>query len=396
MFADRSSRAAPDELQLPLPQGPRSYAMVEAEWRQSHDVASATLREFVASPTEPLHINLERLVELLSEAQRDSSPFGAWIFREGARTLASIPHDASFIDNNDFSHAAKYLFCGACFKPPQRSVLDDVASLHDATALVDRAVRFCESSRSLGTTPLIIRGIVVTNMRRWVESGRLDEFYYKPANLTSSEFLNLVRTQSGDEVVRSFGSQSPRVTAPQRLNLGFCEATSPAEFLLWVFENKLTMPLPELHAGLRDLLVSHLGEDLTRYPFLNRTETRSDPITQSADTVEFSPGYYFDVFGTLIAHDGAPNVRLIQLMMDLRAKGRSSHAFLVSDSQPEEVAKALAFMPDHPPLLYKEDLRSRELEFLIDNSDPTGQGLHARRHLLPDQAVETLSPALPS
>lgn len=207
MFVDRSSRAAPGESQVFLPQGSRSYAMIEEGWKTSHDVASATLREFVASPTEPLHINLERLVELLSEAQRDSSPFGAWIFREGARTLASIPHDASFIDNNDFSHAAKYLFCGACFKPPLRSVLDDGGSLPDATALVNRAVQFCESSRSLGTTPLIIRGIVVTNMRRWVESGRLDEFSYKPGSLTSSEFLNLVRMQSGDEVLRSFGSQ---------------------------------------------------------------------------------------------------------------------------------------------------------------------------------------------
>jgi hypothetical protein len=396
MFEDRSSRAALGESQVVLPHGSRSYAMIEEGWRASHDVAGAILREFVVSPTEPLHINLERLVELLSEAQRDTSLFGAWIFREGARTLASIPHDASFIDNNDFSHAAKYLFCGACFKPPLRSVLDDVGSLPDATALVNRAVQFCESSRSLGTTPLIIRGIVVTNMRRWFESGRLDEFYYKPGSLISSEFLNLVRMQSGDEVLRSFGSQSPRVTAPHRLNLGFCEATSPTEFLLWVFEHKLTLPLPELHSRLHALLVDHLGEDATRYPFLNRTETRSDSIPQSVDTVEFSPGYYFDVFGTLIAHDGAPNTRLIQLMMDLRAKGNSPQVFLVSDSQPEEVAKALSFIPDHPPLLYKEDLRLRELEFLIDNSAPSGQGLHARRHLLPDQAVETLRAALPS
>jgi hypothetical protein len=110
--------------------------------------------------------------------------------------------------------------------------------------------------------------------------------------------------------------------------------------------------------------------------------------------MEFFPGFYFDVFGTLIDHDGAPNVRLIQLMTDLRAQGSSSRVFLVSDSQPEEVARALSFIPDHPPLIYKEDLRSRELEFLIDNSNPSGQGLHARRHLLPDQAVETLRTVL--
>ena len=393
MFSERSSRAVPGESEVRAHDS-CSYARIEDDWRQSDEVATATLREFVASPTEPLHSNLERLAEILSEAQRDSSVFGTWIFREAARTLASIPHHASFIDNNNFSHAAKYLFCGACFKPRQRSVLDDVASLREATAVVDRAVQFCESSRSLGTTPLIIRGIVVTNMRRWVDSGELEDFYYKPGSLISSEFLGLLRRQSGDEVVRSFGSPSPRVTAPHRLNLGFCEATSPTEFLLWVSENKLTMPLPELHSGLHSLLAAHLGERASHFPLLSQTEPHLDRITQSADKMEFFPGFYFDVFGTLIGHDGAPNVRLIQLMTDLRAQGSSSRVFLVSDSQPEEVARALSFIPDHPPLIYKEDLRSRELEFLIDNSNPNGQGLHARRHLLPDQAVETLRTVL--
>jgi hypothetical protein len=33
-------------------------------------------------------------------------------------------------------------------------------------------------------------------------------------------------------------------------------------------------------------------------------------------------------------------------------------------------------------------LYGSELEYLIDNSDPEPQGLHARVHLLPDHAVQ--------
>jgi hypothetical protein len=389
MFADRSSRDVVGEPNARAV-GSHSYLLIEESWRISAVRGRATLEELVSSPQAPLHINLERLVDVMSDAQRDSSPFGAWLFQEAARTLASICPDASLIDNNDFSHAAKYLFCGACFRPPSRSVLDNRESLHEATALVDRAVTFCESSQSLGTTPLIIRGIAVTNMRRWVEAGSLAEFYFKPSSLTSSAFLGLIRTQSMDEVARCLGSTSLRVTAPHRLNREFCEADSPAEFLLRAFEHNLTMPVPELHAALRELLVRHVAEGLSRYPFLTREVPSATGTYHSTDRIDFAPGYYFDVFGTLIDHDGTPNARLIQLITDLRAKSAASPVFLVSDSQPGEVAKALSFMPELPPLLYKEDLRSKELEFLIDASGPSGQGLHARQHLLPDQAVERM------
>lgn len=389
MFADRSSRdvvGGPNARAV----GSHYYLLIEESWRVSEERGSASLEKLVSSPHEPLHINLERLVDVMSDAQRDSSPFGAWLFQETARTLASISPDASLIDNNDFSHAAKYLFCGACFRPPLRSVLDDRDSLPEATALVDRAVTFCESSQSLGTTPLIIRGIAVTNMRRWVEAGSLAEFCFKPSSLTSPAFLALIRNQSMDEVSRVPGSTSLRVTAPHRLNLEFCEADSPAEFLLRAFEHNMTMPVPELHAALRELLVRHVGEGLSRYPFLTREVPSATGTYHSTDRIDFAPGYYFDVFGTLIDHEGTPNARLIQLITDLRAKSAASPVFLVSDSQPGEVAKALSFMPELPPLLYKEDLRSKELEFLIDASGPSGQGLHARQHLLPDQAVERM------
>jgi hypothetical protein len=172
--------------------------------------------------------------------------------------------------------------------------------------------------------------------------------------------------------------------------LEFCLARSPAEFLERAFELKLTMPIPELHAALRELLRRHLGQGVSRYssPAHNATfSTRAHPPTES---IEFAPGYYFDVFGTLIDHEGTPNTRLVQLIEDLRATSAATPVFLVSDSQPEEVAKVLSFMSNPPPLLYKEDLRSKELEFLIDASGPSGQGLHARQHLLPEQAVERI------
>jgi hypothetical protein len=326
----------------------------------------------------------------MSEAQRDSSPFGAWLYTEAARTLARISPDGSLIDNNDFSHAAKYLFCGACFRPPLRSILDERESVREATALVDRAVAFCESSQSLGTSPLIIRGIAVTNMRRWVEHGSLAEFYFKPSSLTSSAFLGLIRTQSMNEVARVLRSDSSQVTAPHRLNLEFCVARTPAEFLERVFKLKLTMPIPEIHAALRELLRSHLGQGLPHYSSAAHHATFSTRAHQPPESIEFAPGYYFDVFGTLIDHEGTPNTRLVQLIEDLRATSAATPVFLVSDSQPEEVAKVLSFMSNPPPLLYKEDLRTKELEFLIDASGPSGQGLHARQHLLPEQAVERI------
>jgi hypothetical protein len=150
------------------------------------------------------------------------------------------------------------------------------------------------------------------------------------------------------------------------------------------------MPIPEIHAALRELLRSHVGEGPPPYPSLGQHATFSTGAQQLTDTFEFAPGYYFDVFGTLIDHEGTPNTRLVQLIEDLRATSAATPVFLVSDSQPEEVAKVLSFMSNPPPLLYKEDLRSKELEFLIDASGPSGQGLHARQHLLPEQAVERI------
>jgi hypothetical protein len=74
-------------------------------------------------------------------------------------------------------------------------------------------------------------------------------------------------------------------------------------------------------------------------------------------------------------------------MLDLWKSTTKCPVYLVSDSQSDEVEKALEFLPEMPPLLPKEALYGKELEYLIDNCEPEGQGLHAKRHLLPEAVV---------
>ena len=375
----------------------RPYDRVHENWATSEDRGSLTLREFISAPDEPLQINSERLVRLLGDAQHDSSEFGRWVFNEASVVLANIPPDASYIDNNDFSHTAKYLFCAACFRPPLRSVLDQSESLGKAAALVDRAVSFCEMSQSLGTVPLIIRGVIASNMRSWNESGDSDSFYFRPESLRSETFFKLLQHASEQErvqaVPRRGRSLRGRTTAPQALNEKFCAASSPKEFMLWAFAHKLALPAPELTGRLKTLLVAHLGERASHYAFLapDRGEgsERSQQVPLSTNSaLEFRRGIYVDVFGTLINHNGTPNHRLAQVVKDLMNHKRPRPVFLVSDSQHDEVARALSFMDERPPLIHKDSLYGSELEYLIDNSDPEPQGLHARVHLLPGHAVQ--------
>lgn len=375
----------------------RSYDRVQENWEKSEDRGALSLREFVVSPQEPLHINCEHLVELLGDAQDDSSDFGRWVFDEAANVLANIPPDASYIDNNDFSHTAKYLFCAACFEPPLRSVLNHPESLGKAEALVDRAVAFCEMSQSLGTVPLIIRGMIASNMRAWVEQGRIDSFYFHPESLRSAKFVQLIEHAAEQESAQAAGrtgrSSSGTVTAPHLINQRFSSAETPAEFLLWAFAHRVALPVPDLVDRLKELLICHLGDDARRYPFL--AERRADdscslPQKSPATTpvLDFKRGIYVDVFGTLIHHDGTPNYRLVQVVKDLMNHKPPRAVYLVSDSQDEEIGRALWFLDERPPVLHKDALYGSELEYLIDNSAPDPQGLHVRHHFLPEQAVE--------
>ena len=329
----------------------------------------------------------DRLVALISEAQRDSSPFGGWVFEQAARILLETKPTESYIANNEFSHALKYLFMGACCKPALRTIVDSPSTIPLATALIDLACAFCERSESLGTTPLIVRAVMLINMEYWREHRSLSDFFLKPKCLTSPAYLELLRAQTAHEEKGGQRSESGRISAPFRLNQMFCEATSPSQFLLWVFESNVVVPRYEPLGELRRLLVSNLGEDADRYPFLTIGDGVPEKGPSPAVQQEVAPGYYFDVFGTLINHDGAPNTRLIQRMLDLWKSNPTCPVYLVSDSQSDEVKRALKFLPEIPPLLPKDALYGKALECLIDNCEPEGQGLHAKRHLLPEAAV---------
>lgn len=375
----------------------RSYERVYESWAACEDKGALTLREFVSSPEQPLHINCEHLVELIGDAQHDASGFGRWIFEEAAAILSNIAPDSSYIDNNEFSHTAKYLFCAACFTPPLRSVLDHSESLGVATALVDRAVTFCEMSQSLGTSPLIIRGVIASNLRAWVERGDIRSFYFHPESLRSEKFALLLQHARDKEraqaAARPAPSSSGRPATPHLLNQMFCTLTSPERFLVYAFSRQIVLPVPELVGPLKKLLAAHLGEDAGKYPFLatahGASPNRESQTTQSVvPSLDFKGGVYVDVFGTLINNDGTPNHRLVQVVKDLMRHVPPRRVFLVSDSQDEEIAQALSFFNDRPPLIHKDSLYGSELEYLIDNSEPDPQGLHARHHLLPEQAVQ--------
>lgn len=387
----------------PTQQAPNhpSYERVLQSWSISENQGSITLREFVSSPSQPLHINCEHLVELLGDAQHDYTEFGRWVFNQATVLLANIPPDSSYIDNNDWSHTAKYLFCGACFTPqPARSVLDKIDGYAHAEALVQRAVNFCEMSHSLGTTPLIVRGIIASNLRAWAESGNLDSFHFHPTALCSQPFAALLAHCSEMELARgnANGTSKPgiRLSTPYAINEQFCKASSPEEFLLWAFTHEAHLPRPDLSHKIRALLADRVGGSGGSYQELTPPAVPSDieqlsgsaPALSTPPTLDVRRGIYVDVFGTLIHHDGTPNTALVKVLRDLMHQTPARPVFLVSDSQEEEVHSALSFLGEAPTLLMKEDLHGKELECLIDNCEPGPQGLHARHYFSPEQAVE--------
>lgn len=386
MFCDPLTRQL--LLAYPLPGGTAtSYDHIRESWNTSRVAEGLSLGEFVRLPDGSGRIDADRLVALISEAQREPSAFGACIFNAAARLLLETQVTESYLDNNEFSHTAKYLFMGVCFKPALRTLLDTPDAVPLATSLVNMCCEFCERSHSLGTTPLIVRAVMASNIEHWVAGGALTEFFFKPSGLMSPGFQDLLRAQTAHEETEHSTNNSTRMVAPFRLNQAFCEATAPAQFLLWVFENKVPLPRSQALPELRSLLADHLGEESARYPFLHSNNSPRESGEVQAARREVAPGVYFDVFGTLVYHDGTPNTRLVQRMMDLWRSEANRPVFLVSDSQPQEVRRALSFLSELPPLLSKEALQGKELECLIDNASPEGQGFQASRHLSPDEAL---------
>ncbi len=368
-----------------------AYDHMRESWNTSRAPEGLSLDEFVRLPDGSRRIDSDRFVSVISEAQRDASAFGAWIFNEAARLLLETQVTDSYLDNNEFSHAAKYLFLGVCFKPALRTLLDTPDAVPLATSLVNMCCEFCERSHSLGTTPLIVRAVMASNIEHWVAGGALTEFFFKPSGLMSPGFQALLRAQTAHEQTEHSTTDSTRTLAPFRLNQAFCEATSPARFLLWVFENKVPFPRSQALPELRRLLADHMGEESARYPFLHSNNSPRESGEVQAARREVASGFYFDVFGTLVNHDGTPNTRLVQRMMDLWRSEANRPVFLVSDSQPQEVRRALSFLSELPPLLSKEALQGKELECLIDNASPEGQGFQASRHLSPEEALRVLA-----
>lgn len=381
----------------PAPANHPPYDRIRESWLASLDSGTFTLRDFVSSPQEPLHINCDRLVELLGDAQHDASEFGQWVFRQAASLLAEIEPDTSYIDNNDFTHTAKYLFVGTCFTSPARSVLDDKESWLEADRLITRAVSFCETSHSLGTMPLLIKGVIASNVRAWADTGDIGSFCFKPQSLSSASFQGLLDHACDVEARKGEAISSKASSRPMEMIHRFCAASSPPEFLLWALSQKSSLPLPEVAPSLRRLLAASLGEGARAYTFLaGELEKGCEPQAPEATraVLEFRSGVYVDVFGTLIHHDGSPNLRLVQVVKDLMTLTPRVPVYVVSDSQDEEIERALSFLDELPTIIHKDKLEGCELECLIDNSEPGPQGLRAREYLSPDRAVEAATKLL--
>jgi hypothetical protein len=324
-------------------------------------------------------------VQLLGDAQFDRSPFGAWVFEEAARILSQIPADACAGHNSEYSHAVKYLFQGSCARPvPHRSVLDDPHSRSLAERLVDNTVRFCEQSHSLGTSMITVRGILASNLRAWASSGDVGTFLFHPRSLTSPQFLALIEHardhSQAKPVARPRKDPEGFTLDPYGSILRFCAAHTPEEFLDWAASHRVRLPLSECHEALQAALTKSKG-----CPKVESEAPTSSPHCE----LTYRPGIYVDVFGTIIQHDGTPNLRLITFVRDLMQQTPQRQVFLISDSEDEELTEALKPIGDPlPPLIHKEDLRDHELEILIDNCEPEPQGLHARAYLQPTEAID--------
>jgi hypothetical protein len=367
------------------------YLRLFAIWSAMKDRSPLRLVDFLGLSQESTHPNYSALRDLIGDAHFDRSPLGQWIFEQAATILADVTPTQSIADNNEWSHVTSHLFRGSAITPtPHRSLLDHADSRPLAEKLLQRSVQFCESSNSLGTTAVSLRGIVASNLRAWVQSGDMSSFYFRPNCLRSPQLARLLADESAHEASTPHlalpSSVSRRTTAPRATIERFCRAATPREFLSWAFSQNLTPVLPHLAEPLQALLAANSAARKTT----PETEQTSSPATLSAAvTPKFNlrPGVYIDVFGTLI-QEGSPNLRLVQLVHDLMRQNPSRPIFLVSDSAAEDLARELALLPRPlPEVVAKDELETCELELLIDDTEPDIQGLHVRRYLTPEEAI---------
>jgi hypothetical protein len=363
-----------------------AYERIRQLWQVSSENGELSLRDLVAARDPMVPVEYDHLVELLGDAQFDRSPFGTWVFSEAARILASITPDDSAGHNNEYSHAVKYLFHGACVEPvPQRSILDDLQSHAAASMLVDASVRFCESSHSLGTTPVLLRGIVASNLRSWAASNSVDAFFFHPESLRSPRFLDMLEHTRMNHIQNGPPPSSRGfINDPFAVCHHFCAAQSPWEFLQWAFTHNIRLPLSRVSTKLQGTLSSAKKSE-------QPGDSRAAQDLDASESISLEPreGIFVDIFGTLIHHDGSPNMRLLHLIRQLMREAPCRPVFLVSDSQDEEIERALAPLGTPlPPLIHKDTLKDFLLACLIDNCEPEPQGLHAQEHLKPSEALQ--------
>jgi hypothetical protein len=383
------------------------YADVRNIWEHSPSEARKHLQAITAGDSNALHIDYTNLMHLLRSAiidRSDDAHFPDWVFARCAEVLVSVTPDRSALDNESWSHAVAYLFRGAAYTPlSQRSILDHPQNHDLATSLMSKAVGFAELSDSLGAIAVLSRGIIASNVRWWVDSNQITSFFFRPPALRSPLFSHLLEHQV--ELEKDTDLTGPRPPTGERRLLSmpfallqrFCTASNPASFVHWALSNHIAMPLPQSVALLEPLVArSDAGylkeyENLTSPPFASHAGGQTTGVIP----LELKKGIFIDVFGTLIdPNDGSVNEGLLRLIKGLMTQTPPRPVFLVSDSPPDELKRVLgAVTVCLPPILAKSDLQSTLLEWLIDDSDPEAQNLHALNYLPPEKGV-AMAPAL--
>jgi hypothetical protein len=392
LIADHPHRAdpRPAEASLPPAHEPHSlYVRIFTVWEKINDRSYLSIKDFLTTEEEEHLPNYDRLVQLIDDAHYDRSEFGRWIFEQAASFLSEIPASASANENIQWSHAASHLLRGSAIHPtPHRSLLDDPPLHPSAKRLMERAVEFCELSGSLGTTAVTLNGVIASNLNEWAKTGDITAFYFRPEYLRSARFLELLKEASDHEARVTTSRLSNTTASSARATVEkFCRSDTPAEFLERALLSKRTIPLRHLAAPLETILRIHcsaVGAPVP-LPYIPADLFASESLEP---TKKFVPGVFIDIFGTLI-QDGEPYQPLVEIMRELLRSPSSPPVFLISDSDQRDIDAALSTLPRPlPPVIPKSSLSYVQLEYLIDNDEPDPQGLSARYHVHPLDAVK--------
>jgi len=120
-------------------------------------------------------------------------------------------------------------------------------------------------------------------------------------------------------------------------------------------------------------------------------------LRRNKDVVSHEPGIFFDVFGTLITPDGAPDRRLVHCLQKLHDRalaGTGPRVAIVSDSEfsggVKGLLQELGLEGSSIPFYRKADLMGRKLGCLVDDKLPEIQGLRANTHIRPGYASDLI------